>query len=240
MGACSRCRDAWLPLPVRRGQAGCQRRYYARRSSCDAGGFREGLSTKRELVSCPGDLVTEMLLQSLWRTHSCVPRRESELLISWNLGRADFVHQPEIRARKDGFGGGEFLTQVADCGIVGRLGQMMKTDGQRLGFGVWSQIDLGVVDLSQQSPRILGAFQLFADRGSHAGFRAIRDHFYGVEEILSLRAQSREAVRFRQVLNGDVAGCLFAPLLELHQCRLDLLDAFLQFSLMLLVTADRR
>ena len=44
------------------------------------------------------------------------------------------VDQPEIRAGKDSFRGGEFLAQVADRGIVGRLRQMMQTDRQRLGL----------------------------------------------------------------------------------------------------------
>ena len=48
------------------------------------------------------------------------------------------------------------------------------------------------------------------------------------------------AGRFRQVLNGDLAGRLFALLFELFQGRLELLDACLQLSLMLLVMADRR
>jgi len=30
--------------------------------------------------------------RSVWRTHSCVPHRDSELLISWNLDRPQFVH----------------------------------------------------------------------------------------------------------------------------------------------------
>src|ERR1017187_6946925 len=50
----------------------------------------------------------------------------SELLISWNLGRPKFVDQPEIRAGKDSFRGGEFLTQVTNRGVVGRLRQMMQ------------------------------------------------------------------------------------------------------------------
>src|ERR1017187_4062003 len=174
------------------------------------------------------------------RRHFCLPGRDSELLISWNLGRPKFVDQPEIRAGKDSFRGGEFLTQVTNRGVVGRLRQMMQTDRQRLGSEIGNQIDLGVVDLPQKSARIVGAFQLFADGGSHAGFRAIRDHFDGVEEVLSLGAQARETVCFRQFLNRDLAGRLFAPLLELIQGRLELLDAFLQFSLMLLVMADRR
>jgi len=48
---------------------------------------------------------------------------------------------------------------------------------------------VSIVDLSQQSPRIVGAFQLFADSEGHAGFRAIHNHFDGVVEILSFRAQ---------------------------------------------------
>src|ERR1035437_1190038 len=75
--------------------------------------------------------------------------RDSELLISWNLGRPKFVDQPEIRAGKDSFRGGEFLTQVTNRGVVGRLRQMMQTDRQRLGFEIGNQIDLGVVDLPQ-------------------------------------------------------------------------------------------
>jgi hypothetical protein len=104
---------------------------------------------------------------------------------------------------------------------------------------IWNQIGFGAVDLPQQGTRVVGAFQLFADGGSHAGFRAVRNHLDGVEEVLSLRAQSREAVWFRQVLNGDLTGHLLAPLLELLQFRLELLDAFLHLPLMLLVAADR-
>src|ERR1019366_10074734 len=78
-----------------------------------------------------------------------VSRRGSELLISWNLGRPKFVDQPEIRAGKDSFRGGEFLTQVTNRGVVGRLRQMMQTDRRRLGSEIGNQIDLGVVDLPQ-------------------------------------------------------------------------------------------
>ena len=60
-----------------------------------------------------------------WRRHLCLPRQDSELLISWNLGRPKFVHQPQIRPRENRFRGGEFLAQVAHRMIVGRLRQVV-------------------------------------------------------------------------------------------------------------------
>src|ERR1035441_432728 len=120
--------------------------------------LREGVEVRislrrpglEEMGVLPSGLFAVRMSGRQWfEPHLQRQRVGSELLISWNLGRPKFVDQPEIRAGKDSFRGGEFLTQVTNRGVVGRLRQMMQTDRQRLGFEIGNQIDLGVVDLPQ-------------------------------------------------------------------------------------------
>src|SRR3982074_170363 len=84
---------------------------------------------------------------------------------------------------------------------MGSLREVMDADGQRLGSEVRNQIHLRIVNLSQQGAGVVGTRQLLANRRGHAGFRPIGNHLDSVEQTLSLRAQSCEAILFGKVLD---------------------------------------
>src|SRR5260370_18849825 len=122
---------------------------------------------------------------------------------------------------------------------MGGLREVMEADGQRLGVEVSNEIPLRIVDLSEQSAGVVGTRQLLASRCGHAGFRAIGNHLNSVEEALSLRAQSCEAILFGKVLDGDLTGRLLPFLLQLIQGGLELFDPSLPVALMLFIELDR-
>ena len=96
---------------------------------------------------------------------------------------------------------------------------------------VGNQIGIGVIDLPQQSASIVGARHFFAEDRYHAGFRAIADHLDGVDEVLSLGAQSGEAILLRQIFDGNVMWGRLALLLQFFQLALELFDFLLLLAL---------
>jgi hypothetical protein len=139
--------------------------------------------------------------------------------------------KPELGAGKDGLGFIKLIAEMAENLIVSRLGEMVQFHGQCSGVEVGNQISIGVIDLPQQSASIVGARHFFSEDGHHAGFRAIADHLDRVDEALSFRAQSGEAILLRQVFDGNVMRGRLAFLLQFFQLALELFDFLLLLAL---------
>ena len=77
------------------------------------------------------------------------PYPDPDLLISGKSGRADFVDKGEIRAREYSGSSVQFSKQLFDSLIVSRLGEMVKVDGQGLGFEIGNEVYLSIEDLAQ-------------------------------------------------------------------------------------------
>jgi len=68
--------------------------------------------------------------------------------------------------------------------------------GQKIGFGF--------EDLPNQSTRIVGTCQVFAEQRNQTALGPIGNHLDGIDEVLALGAQPREAFLFTERLDANV------------------------------------
>ena len=81
---------------------------------------------------------------------------------------------------------------------------------------------------------------MVTEQRRHAGFGAIGDHLESVDEVLTFRAQTGEAVFLRQGLHWNVMVGFLPQLFETVDLQIQSLNLFLQVALALLKTLDLR
>jgi hypothetical protein len=77
--------------------------------------------------------------------------------------------------------------------VVSRLREVVNSNGQGFCIQVRQKISFGVEDLPGQSARIVGTRQVFPEQRNQTGLGSIGNHFDGIDEVLALGAQAREA-----------------------------------------------